>query len=561
MGDSRTSMSRVDPDYGSLGESDSKHLLQSRSDEREMTTMPPSEHPVYRAGACSPFRLVILFCIMCLTFGSYWVFDTPGSIPDQLNDYFEEEGKSINDAQNLAFYSVYSWPNTLLALFGGVILDKVTGLRAGTVIFSAFILLGQGMFALGISLRVYWIALLGRFVFGLGGESLTVAQNSFTVKWFEGKYLAMAFGSVVSFARIGSSVNFKVTPTLAKVGVPFSLWFGFGACALSFIVSLLLSSLDKFAELRRPWLTKPIVPDNKSISVTDIIKQIRMIPFTAWILFFICMFFYVGVLTFNTVASKILKNTGHKYSKETASSFLAIPNLVSVFASPLFGLLVDRVGRAMTWVCIASGMMIVSMVMFLSYAYGWIHINPAILMVWQGTGYALGAAAIWPSLSYVVAPEVCSTAYGMMTSVQNLGMAVFPLIIGFVQRQASIKFTLLKYTIPIILFIACEIISLCLSLFLLVFDKRLTGGRLNATHAQRVQLEKAQNPEKPKTGDLEATQAQAKSRIDQLKRANEEQHLLLVRDAATNRSGYYSKLGVGIPTPQRLSITHRPAFM
>lgn len=95
-------------------------------------------------------------------------------------------------------------------------------------------------------------------MFGLGGESLTVAQNTYTIRWahslpdgsadscvlrswFEGPKLALAFGLVVSFARIGSSVNFVVTPKLANMdnGVPLSVW-----CVPPSVLRLLLRCAD-----------------------------------------------------------------------------------------------------------------------------------------------------------------------------------------------------------------------------------------------------------------------------------------------------------------------------
>jgi nitrate/nitrite transporter NarK len=60
------------------------------------------------------------------------------------------------------------------------------------------------MFAVGIQVQQYYVCLVGRFIFGLGGESLTVAQNNFTARWFDGPQLALAFGLVLSFARIGT---------------------------------------------------------------------------------------------------------------------------------------------------------------------------------------------------------------------------------------------------------------------------------------------------------------------------------------------------------------------
>lgn len=54
----------------------------------------------------------------------------------------------------------------------------------GAIVFAGFILLGQFVFAGGALINTYWVMILGRFIFGIGGESLAVAQNTFAVKWF-----------------------------------------------------------------------------------------------------------------------------------------------------------------------------------------------------------------------------------------------------------------------------------------------------------------------------------------------------------------------------------------
>jgi MFS family permease len=195
------------------------------------------------------YRWIILTFIMWLTFGSYWVFDTPGALFKQLQVWFGGPDK-YTSADNLNLYSVYSYPNTILCFFGGFIIDRLTGLRMGALLFCSFILVGELMFAVGIQVQQYYVCLVGRFIFGLGGESLTVAQNNFTARWFDGPQLALAFGLVLSFARIGSSVNFAVTPFLAKVSVPFAVWFGAGTCLISFSACILLAVFDKAGERR-----------------------------------------------------------------------------------------------------------------------------------------------------------------------------------------------------------------------------------------------------------------------------------------------------------------------
>lgn len=71
-------------------------------------------------------------------------------------------------------------------------------------------LLGQTLFAAGGIYDAFWLMMVGRFVFGIGAESLAVAQNNYAVLWFKGKELNMVFGLQLSFARVGSTVNFLV---------------------------------------------------------------------------------------------------------------------------------------------------------------------------------------------------------------------------------------------------------------------------------------------------------------------------------------------------------------
>jgi len=191
------------------------------------------------------------------------------------------------------------------------------------------------------------------------------------------------------------------------------------------------------------------------------------------------------VLTFYTVASDIMQKTGNKYADATASMFIAIPNFLSIGFSPLFGRLVDQKGSALTFCLIASIMMIVAHVLFLILAYEWVLFSPAPVMVWLGLSYSLGAASLWPTLGCIVDKKVLGTAYGCMTAVQNLGLAVFPMIIGFLQEANGINGTKLQYTLPILIFIGCEVTAGLLTLVLIGVDKAKHGGVMNASAEQR----------------------------------------------------------------------------
>lgn len=134
-------------------------------------------------------KILALFLMCCLGFGSYFCYDNPGALQAEIKSTM---GISTYQFENL--YAFYSWPNVFLPVFGGYLLDNVFGIRLGAVIFAAFILLGQGMTALGAFLGSFELMEASRFVFGIGGESLAVAQNTYASVWFKGNILNMVFG-------------------------------------------------------------------------------------------------------------------------------------------------------------------------------------------------------------------------------------------------------------------------------------------------------------------------------------------------------------------------------
>jgi len=399
-----------------------------------------------------------LFFICWLTFGSYWVYDTPGAIAVQLQKWF---GNGYTPEMNLTLYSVYSYPNVILAFFGGFIIDKVTGVRVGTAIFCGLVFLGQLVFSIAVQFKIYWLAVLGRFIFGLGGESLTVGQNTYTARWFDGKEMAFAFGIVLACARIGSSFNFLATPQFSHLGVPFAVWFGTAMCLVSFLAVGYVALLDWFGEAS---VKRRQAKQNGGTEEPDVqFIHILEFPLESWIIFFICLLFYISVLTFYTVASVILQKIGG-YRPDIATTFLAIPNFVSIIASPTFGKIIDRTGRSLWWMALSSLMQILAHGAYLAMAEKWFTIPPAAIMVWIGIGYSMFAASIWPLLPFVIREEMLGTGYGTMTAIQNAGLAGFAQAIGSIQSAVGPDDPL-SSVIPIIIFMGCAGASFGLTVF------------------------------------------------------------------------------------------------
>lgn len=119
----------------------------------------------------------------------------------------------------------------------------------GTIIYMLIVLLGQLIFAAGGYFGRFWLMIVGRFIFGIGAESLAVAQNSYAVLWFKGKELNMVFGLQLSVGRFGSTVNFWIMqPLYAYVSQTYAGYSAVGVtlfvasttCVMSLMCTLIL---------------------------------------------------------------------------------------------------------------------------------------------------------------------------------------------------------------------------------------------------------------------------------------------------------------------------------
>lgn len=207
--------------------------------------------------------------------GNYYCYDNPAALINQMStlmgeDHFEQKYSLL--------YSVYSIPNMVLPFFGGYFVDKF-GTCVCMLIFCSLITIGQILFSLGASLKMWSLMFLGRLIFGLGGENLNVAQSSLLAQWFQGKELALAFGINLSIARIGSVINNFVSPAVAKAfrSTPAALWVGCIICGASMLSAIIIYPIERDAtgrikrggspseDLTAALLDSPVVDEVSSV--------------------------------------------------------------------------------------------------------------------------------------------------------------------------------------------------------------------------------------------------------------------------------------------------------
>lgn len=136
--------------------------------------------------------------ILC---GQFFCYDTPASVHDHMLTWYGIPADEFSWFFN-ALYSAYSLPNLLLPLIFGWLTDQTSsGLTTNLLAVIAFI--GQATVLIGVCLRSEWVPIFGRFMFGVGCESLGVSLSTLICQYFHTQEVAFALSLSVSFARFG----------------------------------------------------------------------------------------------------------------------------------------------------------------------------------------------------------------------------------------------------------------------------------------------------------------------------------------------------------------------
>ncbi len=158
----------------------------------ERTDQAPSVEPVPPPASS---RWTVLVLVSVAMFGNYYVYDSIGPLADHLQRLL-----GFTDTQIGTLNAIYSFPNILMVLIGGIIVDRI-GTRRATFAFTAICLVGAAITALSSD---FIVMAIGRLIFGLGAESMIVAITTTLGQWFVGRQLGFAFGVNLSIARAGS---------------------------------------------------------------------------------------------------------------------------------------------------------------------------------------------------------------------------------------------------------------------------------------------------------------------------------------------------------------------
>jgi len=358
------------------------------------------------------YRWMVLLFLSIAMFGNYYVYDSISLVADQLKHSLHFTDSNIGQ-----LYSVYSFAALLALIFGGILVDK-WGTKKSAILFASICTVSG--FIVAFSSNLY-LMLAGRFLLGVGSEPLIVAITVAIAKWFNGKVLSFAMGINLFLARSGTfTVDNSPTifPGLYSHGFSEPLFvaalFGVLSFAGILVYYLFESSGEKKFVLGRGGQTD-------KLNLKDLFKFSK----SFWYITLLCVTFYSAIFPFRDFAVKFFMES-HHVTRETAGWMISNLPLAAMFATPIIGLLVDYIGRRALLMTIGS---ILLLPVYLLMGYSSITLYVPVIMM--GVAFSLIPAVMWPAVAYIVEEKRLGSGYALMTVIQQIGMMLLPLIIGW----------------------------------------------------------------------------------------------------------------------------------
>ena len=386
-------------------------------------------------------------CLVVPMFASYF-FDDMFSSLSQLfrNPELLELGWDSAD------YGFYAGGYSFLCVWGGLIvcgmlLDK-WGVRVTGSIFVGMMTAGAALVTFAITSGMapktsLTVAYAGCMLFGLGSEIAGVGVTRSIAKWFKGRNMAFAMGLQLAIARLGTALALILSPMLVKAkaeGEIYTLletakpaFFGLALLLLGTVLWAVFVMMDARFDAQNGLTDRKERKEEDEFKFSDIFKVLSNKHFIMSAL--LCVFFYCSIISFKKFATSILIPR-FDLPAESASLMVSLIPFSTVIFAPLFGSLVDRVGKGTRWMIAGSVLVLIAHII-IAFApegvSGFGYAGIAIL----GVGYSIVPAALWPTVSKIVPEKNLGTAYSLIYWIQNMGMLLVPVAVGFIFRNTE----------------------------------------------------------------------------------------------------------------------------
>lgn len=397
-------------------------------------------------------------------------------------------------------------------------------------------------------------AALGFMIFGSGVEMAGITVSRGVVKWFKGRELALAMGSEMALARLGVATCMIFSPVFAKWGghIDVSRSVAFGVVLL--MIALIMFIVYFFMDKKLDTQTGEAEEKDEPFKISDLGKILSSSGFwlvaLLCVLYYSAIFpfqkyavnmlqcnltfselkpdsFWAGntvtviqyiimlVVAATAFMSNFSKNKGAKYGllvlsivslivfcymgymRQSAETIFAVFPLLAVGITPILGNYVDHKGKAASMLVLGSVLLILChltfafvLPMFKGNSVGGVMVAYVTILL-LGASFSLVPASLWPSVPKLVDSKIIGSAYALIFWIQNIGLWLFPLLIGKVLdktnpqiaeglsngtlslEQAAVSY---NYTAPLVMLAGLGAAALVIGFVLKAMDKKKGYG-------------------------------------------------------------------------------------
>ena len=289
------------------------------------------------------WRMLILFLSIMINFGSYYCYDLPNALSDLITDKLTHETENLILYNQL--YSIISLPNVFLPFIGSFLMKRY-GIHITMVSLNLWVLFGQIVFSISGYLVnenqndyfPFYVALFGRFIYGLGGEILNVCQITILSNYFKNKELSFAIGMYFSCMWFAVWLWNYIVPLIASSS---SLGFAFSSSSITWVISVLVTFVFIYIDNSISNSSDKIEVDEDSEDFNW--KDVTELPKSFWLIMINCSFIFTGML-FNNISNGFF-STRYGFNQIEAAKFNANSGLVFIIMTPIFGFITDSIGH------------------------------------------------------------------------------------------------------------------------------------------------------------------------------------------------------------------------
>ena len=382
------------------------------------------------------------------------------------------------------------------------------------------------------------LAASGFMIFGCGCEMAGITVSRGIVKWFKGREMALAMGSEMALARLGVATCMIFSPFFARLGgeisVSRSVAFGVVLMCIALIMTIVYFVMDQKLDAQTGEAEEKDDPFKISdlgriltdsgfwiVALLCVLYYSAIFPFqkyavnmlqcnltltapaadSFWASESVTIVQYIIMLIVAAAgfASNFQKDKSRRYGllclsvlalitycymgfmRQTAESIFAVFPLLAVLITPILGNYLDNHGKAVSMLVLGSLLLIgchltfaFILPLFKGSAVGGVIIAYATILV-LGASFSLVPASLWPSVPKLVDAKVIGSAYALIFWIQNIGLWLFPTLIGKVldaTNPEGTSATELDYTAPLVMLACLGVAALLLGFVLKGIDKK-----------------------------------------------------------------------------------------